>query len=546
MARDKVVIIGLDGADLELIKPWIKEGELKTFKKIMDQGVCTEMSSITPPISGPAWASIYTGKNPGKHGVCDFFHLDKETYDIVPMTFSDITEETIWSILGRASKKNILLNMPITYPPGKVNGILVTGLHTPSEKGPFTYPDNFKHELNEILKDKYEIGAGPIDSKYNIDKYLERLNRVTDKQLFVALKLMDEKKWDFFMYVVQGTDQIQHALWHLIDEAHPKHDPNSKFKKAILQYYKKIDAFLAQVVERTEDKANLMIISDHGFKSAYKFMNLNYLLVKNGLIKFKKTLPIFLKRLLYSINATPLFGYNILMKLGLGQKRGQITKGRGHKLLEKLFLSFKDIDWTRTKACAVGNGGGIYINMSKKDRIEKEKEFLSVKKEILSVLNKAIDRKCSSKIEGISVREDIYSGKHIDNMPDIVVWPDKYNVFPLGAYEFPSNRFLNIVESPSGSHRDKAIFMAYGKDVKKTNLPCAITVFDIVPTILYLMGVEVKEDFDGRPLKDIFERPFSEKGTSVELTTNDLSKNKELTEEDAENLKSNLKDLGYI
>ena len=71
--RAKIIVLGLDGASPDLIFPWIKEGKLPTFKMLMERGVYGSLCSTIPPVTGAAWPSFMTGKNPGKHGVFDFF-----------------------------------------------------------------------------------------------------------------------------------------------------------------------------------------------------------------------------------------------------------------------------------------------------------------------------------------------------------------------------------------------------------------------------------------------------------------------------------------
>lgn len=68
----KVAVIGLDGATFDLLNPWINQGKLPTFKKLMDMGCWGPLESTLPPLSPPAWTSFMTGKNPGKHGIFDF------------------------------------------------------------------------------------------------------------------------------------------------------------------------------------------------------------------------------------------------------------------------------------------------------------------------------------------------------------------------------------------------------------------------------------------------------------------------------------------
>ncbi len=536
---DKAVFIGLDGADPEVISEWISAGELPTFKMLQEAGASCPMLSTVPPLSAPAWISIYTGKNPAKHGICDFFYMDSKSRSMKLTSSNDIKAETIWSLLSRAGKRVILLNMPMTYPPEPVNGVMSTGLHTPSEESPYTYPESFKDELYRITKGRYQISAGPITSKNNIKDYIARLNDVTDAQMDAAMMLLRERPWDLFMYVVQGTDQIQHALWHLSDREHPRYYSKSGYESAILDYYKKVDHFVSRVIKETGGSANIFIASDHGFGPLHGLIDLNNILTRHGFIVFKRSFWTMIKRLIYAMNITPLSAFNLLISLGLGKKRDRVTKGREYKRLKKIFLSFDDVDWTRTKAYALGNGGCIYLNRSY--RHEKD-----TRSELMDLLYSVKDKSGYKVIDRLFKKEDIFKGPFMNNMPDIVFWPEENRYFPLGAYEFPSNKVINYAESPTGAHRSKGIFMAYGKDILQGKQPEGMTVCNVAPTILYSMGMRAATGFDGKAIDDIFCSRKVGQSYVREVALPASLDPLRLSEKEEDELRRNLHGLGYI
>jgi hypothetical protein len=78
----KLLIIGLDAATLDLIKPWVAEGKLSNLGQLMDAGASGRLASVVPPITPLAWTSFMTGKNPGKHGIFDFLETEPGTYSL--------------------------------------------------------------------------------------------------------------------------------------------------------------------------------------------------------------------------------------------------------------------------------------------------------------------------------------------------------------------------------------------------------------------------------------------------------------------------------
>lgn len=118
----RVLTIGLDGATFDLVKPWATQGELPTFKMLMENGVHCDLTSTIPPVSSPAWPSFMTGKNPGNHGVFDFVGKS-DSYSRKIVNARDLQSKTLWRLLSEEGKTNIVLAVPVTYPPREDQGM---------------------------------------------------------------------------------------------------------------------------------------------------------------------------------------------------------------------------------------------------------------------------------------------------------------------------------------------------------------------------------------------------------------------------------------
>ncbi|HLA48241.1 MAG TPA: alkaline phosphatase family protein, partial [Nitrospinota bacterium] len=130
----KVFILGLDGATFNILKPMLEKGRLPTFSRIMKEGSHCELNSTIISNSAPAWTSFATGKNPGKHSISGFTRLLPNSYQLKLLSGSDNRAKSLWELLGEHGKQSIVMNIPMTYPPKKINGILISGLDTPSIK----------------------------------------------------------------------------------------------------------------------------------------------------------------------------------------------------------------------------------------------------------------------------------------------------------------------------------------------------------------------------------------------------------------------------
>ena len=141
----KVFIISLDGATFDVLDPLMKLGYLNNLRALRDQGTAVNLASIIPAMTPAAWTSFMTGKHPGKHGIFGFRQFDEQEYNWKLNSSRHVRTKTIWQILSEKGKRVIALNVPQTYPPYEVNGIMVSGWESASAN--VTYPSSFGQQI---------------------------------------------------------------------------------------------------------------------------------------------------------------------------------------------------------------------------------------------------------------------------------------------------------------------------------------------------------------------------------------------------------------
>ena len=150
MSNRKVLVIGLDGATWDLIKPWATKGKLPTFKKLMNEGTYGVLQSTIPPSTIPAIPSFMTGKNPGKHGVVAFVR-PKVDRDLGLFDSTKIKGE-FYRLPEMEDFKKIIIGLPLTYPAREINGCIIGGPLTPNKASPgFIYPPSLREEISPLL-----------------------------------------------------------------------------------------------------------------------------------------------------------------------------------------------------------------------------------------------------------------------------------------------------------------------------------------------------------------------------------------------------------
>lgn len=556
MKAYKVMVVGLDGATFDLMRPWAESGQLPTVRRLMAEGAFGELHSTIPPMTAPAWTSFMTGKNPGKHGLYDWIYRRQDSYEVSPVTAKHCAEPTLWSLLSDAGQRVCVYNVPMTYPPVAVNGVMIAGMPTPSVRAPFTYPPDLYQEMSQQV-DEYILypDPGQAYSDTGVDGFLKRLYKTTENRLKVLRFLRTKEDWDFFMVVFNGTDAVQHALWKHMSPEHPQHDPAkaAKYGSAILQFYQYIDTWLADLLEDLDEDAVLMIMSDHGAGPFRKFVHLNNWLRREGWLHFKEDTQTRAKAALFRAGFAPMKVYDLLMRLGLGGLKREVVRGKGQSLLRNLFLSFADVDWSRTAAYSLGNVGQIYLNVRGREPqgiVEPGTAYDELRNQIMVCLADLRDPETGDwVIDDIYRREEIYAGRYLDQAADILFIPKSLEYFGFGEYEFGSNEIIEkVVRGISGTHRMNGILMLKGQPIRRGLELKGAAIIDLAPTILHLMGVPVPQDMDGRVIVDGLKPEYAELDSlgQGKTPTRPVSDLEVLSPEEESQIVERLRGLGYV
>lgn len=180
--RKKVFVLSIDGVSFSLLREAFAKGKMPEFAWLSREGGFVRMNSVIPTISSVAWATFMTGVNPGVQNIYGFVDLDRDMRRTVP-TSSDLKAKTLWERLSERGKQTIVINVPVTYPPKPVNGILVSGFLSPSLDRT-CYPSAISHKLSDI---GYIIDPDPWKAKNDKEGFLEDCFRALQVRRKVAL-----------------------------------------------------------------------------------------------------------------------------------------------------------------------------------------------------------------------------------------------------------------------------------------------------------------------------------------------------------------------
>jgi predicted AlkP superfamily phosphohydrolase/phosphomutase len=618
----RAVIIGLDGLEPSLAERYMDEGLMPNLAKLRKTGSYARLRTTTPAISPVAWSSFMTGSNPAKHNIFDFLSRDPKTYlpDLssarigkpgrvlslgkynIPLAKPSIRglrkSIPFWKILGERGIFSTVLRVPITFPPEKFAGHLLSGMCAPDLKGSqgtFSFytsdPDKVRRREsglaipvavagdlitttisgpeNTLLKKPEEIrlpmkvrlakdrqsaviqvsgqkillrpktfspwvrltfkpGLGmkikaickfyisrlephfemyltplnidperpalPISHPTIYSVYLAKLlgpfitlgeandtwalnEGALSEEAFLDLTYANHAEWESMLFnalkktkrglvvcVFETTDSILHMFYRYLDKGHPALRPGQDGLSAevICDLFRRMDGLVGRVAAKLGPQDLLVVMSDHGFKPFRRGLNLNSWLYRNGYLALKD---------------------------GCLQSEEW----------------FKDVDWTKTKAYALGLGG-LYVNMRDRESqgvVAAGEETRRLKDELIRGLQGLRDEaKAETAITRVYDRDALPAGPYRENSPDLIIG---YNIGYRASWDSVTGKVSDIVfedniKAWSGDHcidpaHVPGVFFSNFKI--KTQTP---SIMDVAPTVLSLFGVAVPGHMDGRAL----------------------------------------------
>lgn len=552
---NKTIVIGLDAACLDVITPWMEKGELPNLRRLMASGTYSELESIIPALTAPAWTSIATGKNPGKHGIFHFVKKKAGGHETELVTSSDVQARYIWEYLSEAGMTSVVINMPLTHPPREMKGVLIPGILAPAD--PTCFPAGAIKDYEEA-HGKYRVYSdcefGHAAPRKRLKGYLDVTKMGKKAALFFAQKM----SWDLLVVQFQKTDDAIHHFG---------------LSNLALELYRCVDTCIGEILDAIGENANVIVISDHGIGSAKWDFQINSWLRQEGLLKACRSGAVPLHATLAEsivMGQRRKAGFSERLFKYLGKKG--ITLEEVQRVVDALRLGFllrlipalktlkvtgRQIDWENSEAyCDPATYFGITINRGgeNRGRVDDGEEYRALREHIIERLKGLRDPDGEPVFAKVLRREEYYTGPETVRTPDIVF-------STIDSRCQTRDILLSKLFTPGRrqAHTSDGLLITCGPDIQEgQRLSSKPSILDIAPTVLHMMGVPVPEDMDGRVLKEIFRagsEPATREKTSqrVRAVSNGSCAGHErqtespvIAAEDQENIRKRLRALGYI
>lgn len=514
------VVVGLDGACFELIDPWIDEGALPTFDKLVSEGAASDLQSCVPPVTCPNWQAYATGTNPGKLGVFWWEHVDRENQTITNVSSTDHFDGThYWNHLDGQSA---IVNLPTSYPPPDVNGVHVAGGPGAEQSG-YTNPHDFEAELRERYD--YQIHPerlGELSGDDPESKCIDEIYDLIEMRFDLVEDLLEEENYEFIHATVFYINVLQHFFWD--DEV-------------VKEAWKLIDDRMDSLLE-TGQIDTLFVMSDHGSNEIELSFRINAWLEAEGYLETTRGLGDVLHKIgLTRERIRPLLasaGVEWFVRRALPPRLQNALPDESGAVTQSAKASV--IDWEASKAVASGQGP-VYL------LTEDEQERERIKSELIDRLN-GLSNQGTEVITAVLPARDVYDGPYLEAGPDIVLRqaPGIHIEGKIGEVD-P----FGEPDRWRGENKETGLFIAYGSHIKTTSQPTDLAITEIAPTILHLQGKPIPADMDEKPRLELFEAG-SDPATRDVVVDDINSGSDEGTERVNEHRDVNqrLSDLGYL
>ena len=284
----KILLIGWDGADWNIINPLLDSGQMPALERLVNNGVISNLATLDPPISPMLWTSIATGKKADKHGILGFLEPDIANSNIRPVNVTSRKVRAIWNILHNQGKKCNVVGWWPSHPAEPINGAMISNFfHKASSKygEPWeikegsVYPVSLLQDISELRVHPGEITFAHLlpfvpeldkidkDNTIYLDAIAKNLAEAASIQS-VTTHLMETTEWDLTAVYFDMIDHFCHGFMKFYP---PKMEDTSDelfelLKNVIPSAYKFQDMMLDRLLTIAGEDTTVIIISDHGFQ----------------------------------------------------------------------------------------------------------------------------------------------------------------------------------------------------------------------------------------------------------------------------------------
>ncbi len=521
MSRSRVVALGVDAADANLVRRWAADGHLPTFARLLETGLVTPIATPVGVLEGGIWPTLLTSSSPATHGMFAFQALKPGTYDIENGMRADrLPVPPFWTHMSRAGRRVAVVDVPFARPVEGLNGVHVTnwGVHDSWSWPRSSWPAGV---IDDLVR---RFGEHPVHhcdaedrSSADYEDLRARLLAGVERKTEVLGHVLNLEAWDFFFGVFSESHCAGHQFWHFMDPTHPRHAASAPatLRSAIRDIYQAVDRGLGRLLAGLGDDVRVVVVLSHGMGPYYSGAHLlDAILDRLGYSEAPDAAG-FPQRDSYAIGGVGSVVWNLRQLLPRGLR--EALKARWRRPLDTLWGLTHPVPtlWKRgMRAFVIPSNNmtsAIRINLKGREpygAVAPGAEYETVCDELaarlLELENPDTGRPA---VQWVKRAREIYQGPRLSDLPDLFVeWDHAAPVEALRSPRVGTVRGSGTAER-TGDHWKQGLLLARGPELRQGPVG-SLRTQDVGPTLLDLLGVPGPAGYEGESVLPMLQTPM--------------------------------------
>ena len=538
---DRLVILGLDGATWTVLDPMRRRGLMPNLDALLAKSAHGTLRSTIPPVTSAAWTTMMTGCGPARHGVFDHRYYDVPAGQMKVNHSGRVRVPTFWHLLSRAGRSVVSLNVPVTYPPLDVRGVVVSGMDAPHLDAALSGAPQFAERLRAEVP-RYSLRYFWKRAPQSLAELAENARLTAESFLgraeggLLADRMVPD--WSAMMVQFQNLDPFQHRAWRYLNVDETGID-DPAWNDAAAGVIRGLDVAIGLLAELAERRgAAVLAVSDHGFGSCLGRVHVNRILIEAGVARVPGLAGRLGRRARQATDHLRLWG----------AKRDDPT-ARSSSFDLSITAQFP-FDWKRTLAFAPHQDTAAMVYLNSTER--RAGAPLTTPRQADEALAAASDAIAAARhpetgiplFPQVIATADAYGiDPAREGFPDLIALPDEQ--YWVRTKLAPGRELVEADPNLPGTHRPEGIVAISGAGLVPGRT-LAANLHDIAPTILSLFGLPIPEHVEGRPLAGLDSPSATRIDPPSAAVAGPHRPQFEYTPEEQALIEQRLADLGYL
>ena len=505
-SKRRVLLIGLDSADADLIDQWMDAGYLPTFARLKREGVHARLGTTAEVMHVSAWPSLYTGTTPGHHGLYHAYQIRAGEQVIHRTDPTTCGRPPFWKFLDDAGRRCVVFDAFMDYPLPGYRGVQV------HDYGTWTWfgePGSSPPGMLRDIKRRFGPYPAPEHSDFvqvpdDTAGFAGQLIAGTQVKARIVQSMVRAQDWDFLFVTFGEPHGAGHYLWHVGDPDYPTHRAGDG-AHPVRDVYVAVDAAIAAILETVDDRTTVIVTSGDGMGPNYSGCHL---------------MPEMLHRMGHfyagsvgggAESTAPKKGLLATIRQSIPlELRQSVTRCLPRSMRYKMSMKWinSGIDWPRSKLFCIPNSNEGYFRVNLRGRepqgivspgAEYEDLIASLSQELAGLRNPVNGAQAAERVTQV---DRVFRGEKRGDLPDAVIsWnldarvTDQLEAPTVGLIRGKAGHAVSPFYN--GNHRAAAFVFARGPAVAAGGLDNG-HILDFAPTLLSMFGVEAPGYFEGR------------------------------------------------